>query len=202
VSALHHLPLAVHLHRHLHLHGSPVGYAGIAVAAFASWAGLPGPGETVVITAAAFASRHRLDIVQVEFFAVIGAFAGGVVGWAVGRRFGAQLATRPGRLYRLRLRGVRTGQRFFERFGALAVLLTPSWVAGIHGLSAPKFLTANLVASVAWAAVYGLTTYFAGPHVADVFGDAGTYATIAIAAVAVAAAGFAVWRRRRRKQAS
>lgn len=189
--------VAVQVHQHLHLHGPPVGYAGVAVAAFLSWAGLPGPGEAAVITAAAFAARHRLDIGQVEIAALLGAVAGGIAGWAAGLRFGAGLAARPGPFYRLRLRGLRAGQRFFERFGAVAVFFAPSWVAGIHRVSTLKFMTANLIAAAVWVAGYGLTTYFAGPHVADLFGDIGTYGTAAIALAAVLLAALALLRRRR-----
>src|SRR3954468_5420057 len=99
----------------------PAGYTAIAIAAFASWAGLPGPGETVLIAGGAFAARHRLDIVQVELYAFAGAMAGGMIGWGLGWRFGAAVAERPGPLYRLRCRGLRAGERFYERFGALAV---------------------------------------------------------------------------------
>ena len=195
-----HLSLAVHLHRHLHLHGPPIGYVGVAVAAFVSWAGLPGPGEAVVITAAVFATRHRLDIGQVEVAALLGAVAGGIAGWAVGLRFGADLAARPGPLYRLRLSGLRSGGRFFDRFGALAVFLAPSWVAGIERVPTLKYMIANLIAAIAWAAGYGLTTYFAGPHVADAFRDIGAYATAGIALAALAAAGLAILRRRRKRE--
>jgi len=135
----------------------------------------------------------------VEIAALLGAVAGGVAGWAVGLHFGAELAARPGPLYRLRLRGLRSGKRFFERFGAVAVLLTPSWVAGIQRVSALKFMTANLIASAVWSAGYGLTTYFAGPGVADVFGDIGTYATAGLALTAVTVAGLALLRRRRNR---
>ncbi|MBV9048064.1 MAG: hypothetical protein JOY58_07335, partial [Solirubrobacterales bacterium] len=37
------LGLALRLHHHFH--GPPIGYAGVAVAALASWLGVPGPGE-------------------------------------------------------------------------------------------------------------------------------------------------------------
>lgn len=152
-----------------------------------------------MITGAAFAARHRLDIVQVELFAVGGAVIGGMVGWAVGWRFGKALAEHRGPLYRLRQRGLRAGERFFNRFGPLAVFFAPSWVAGIHRVSPLRFTIFNALSAATWAAAYGLTTYFAGPRVADFFGDIGAYATIGLAAAVAVAASIAIWRRRRRR---
>ena len=189
------LIVAAHLTRRLR--SRPTGYTAIALAAFLSWAGLPGPGEAALITGAAFAAHNRLDIVQVELFAFAGALIGGMIGWAFGWRFG-DLAGRPGLLYGLRRRGLRAGERFFTRFGPLAVFLTPSWVAGIHRVPPVRYAIYNGAACAIWCAGYGLTTYFLGNHVADFFGDIGTYATLAVGAAAVVAGALALRRQRRR----
>jgi membrane protein DedA with SNARE-associated domain len=191
------LLLAIHVSRRLR--GRPAGYTAIALAAFASWAGLPGPGEAGVIAGGAFAARHRLDIVQVELFAFFGALVGGMVGWGLGWRFGAGLAERPGPLLHARTRALKAGERFYERFGLLAIFLTPSWVAGIHRVHPVRFTIFNLLACVVWTAAYGLTTYFVGPQVAEIFGDIGTWATIAVIGAAVTGATVAIVRRRRRR---
>lgn len=192
--------VATHIVRKLH--SRPAGYTAIAVAAFASWAGLPGPGEAVLVAGGAFASRHRLDIVQVELFAFGGAVVGGMLGWAVGWRFGGVIGAPHGPLRRLRRRGLRAGERFFARFGPFAVFLTPSWVAGIHRVDPIRFTIYNLASCAVWAAGYGLTTYFAGPDVADFFGDVGTWATIGIATLVVAGGTLAFMRKRRRRLAT
>jgi membrane protein DedA with SNARE-associated domain len=192
------LVVAAHLARRLR--SRPTGYTAIALAAFLSWAGLPGPGEAALITGAAFATRNRLDIVQVELFAFAGAVIGGMIGWGFGWRFGAELAGRPGPLYRLRMRGLRAGERFFMRFGPLAVFLTPSWVAGIHRVPPVRYTIYNAISCAIWCAVYGLTTYFLGSHVADFFGDLGTYATAAIFLGAAVAGALAVRRQRSRRR--
>lgn len=190
------LLVVVAAHITSHVHARPAGYTAIALAAFASWAGLPGPGEAVVIAGAAFAARHRLDIVQVELFAFGGATVGGMVGWAVGWRFGA-LAVRPGPLFGLRRRGLRAGERFFRRFGPLAVFLTPSWVAGVHHVPPLRFTIFNALSSAVWAAMYGLVTYFAGPDVVDLLGDFGTGTLVALGVLILLSVGIAFVRRRR-----
>ena len=184
-------------HLHVHVKGPPIGYAGVALAAVISWAGLPGPGEAALVTAAVFAARHRLDIGQVIAVAWIGATLGGSAGWLVGLRVGAVVAAAPGPFHGLRLRGLRAGERFFERFGALAVFLTPSWVAGIHRLQAAKFLTANALASLAWVVLYGLVPFVIGPSVVEIFDDLGLAGTLAIGAAALVAGLVALVRRRR-----
>jgi hypothetical protein len=75
-------PALLHIHLHLHhgFHGPPFDYAGLAAAAAASWFGLPGPGEPVLIAAGILAARHQLDIGSV----VVIAFAAAAVGGAVG----------------------------------------------------------------------------------------------------------------------
>jgi membrane protein DedA with SNARE-associated domain len=193
--------LLIGAHAARRLRGHPAGYLAIAVAAFASWAGLPGPGEAALIAGGAFAARGRLDIVQVELFAFGGAAAGGMVGWALGWRFG-RFADRPGPLFRLRRRGLRAGERFYERFGPLAIFLTPSWVAGIHRVTPVRFTVYNAASAAVWAAIYGLTTYFAGPHVADFFRDIGGWASLALVLAAAGFGGFAFLRRRRRRMAA
>ena len=101
------LLMAIHVARRLKKH--PAGYTAIALAAFASWAGVPGPGEAALIAGGAFAARHRIDIVQVEACAFAGAVVGGMLGWGLGWRVGADVAGRPGPLYKLRRRGLGAG---------------------------------------------------------------------------------------------
>src|SRR5438552_3270256 len=67
-----------HVHVHVHVHGPKVGYAGLGVAAIASWIGLPGPGEAALVTAGTLAGRGHLDLWAVLAVAWLGAMAGGV----------------------------------------------------------------------------------------------------------------------------
>ena len=77
------LPVALAHHQ---VHGSPIGYAAIALAAAVGWFGLPGPGEAAVIAGGIFAAKHRLDIGMVITAAAAGAAAGGTAGWLVGMK--------------------------------------------------------------------------------------------------------------------
>jgi membrane protein DedA with SNARE-associated domain len=177
---------ALHVHLHHRLHGSSLGYVGIGTAAFASWAGVPGPGEPALIAGAIFAVRGRLDLGELLVVAWLGAMAGGLAGWLAGRHAGHALATAPGPLHRQRLQAMARGERFFARFGVLAVYLAPSWVAGAIGFPGRRFLWANALAAAIWVLLVGGGAYLVGPQVGDIVGDAGLVGLIILGLIAVA----------------
>ena len=193
---------SIHLHVHLftHVKGSPVDYLGVALAAFASWAGFPGPGEPVLIAAAVVASKHKLDITPLIFWASVGAIAGGVVGWWIGLKAGRRLLTARGPLLGFRLRTVERGEALFRRFEVLAIILTPSWVAGLHRARARVYLPVNALSAVLlWAAPLAVGAYYAGPPLLDFVSDIGVVAAVALGIFLLVAVGGEVLRRRRRE---
>jgi membrane protein DedA with SNARE-associated domain len=191
---------AVHIHHHFH--GYAPGYIGLAAAALASWAGFPGPGEAALVAAAVVAARGHLDIVEVTLVAWGGATAGGVVGWLLGRRGGRAVIASPGPFRRARRRALDRGERFYARYGTLAVFLTPAWMAGVSKMPWTRFVPANVVSALVWALTIGVGGYFAGPPVVDVFQNVGLAVSIAIAVALVAGGSMAEWMRRRRRRAS
>ena len=188
----------VSLHRHLH--GPPVDYLGLAAAAGASWAGVPGPGEPVLIAAAVYAARHRLDITEVVIVAFVAAVLGGIAGWLLGVLGGRTLVTAPGPLRRARMVAVARGDEVFERHPVLAILLTPSWVAGIHRVRTDVYMIFNLVGAAVWAAGIGLAAYWTGPSVLDFVNDFGLVTSLALGALIAAVVVAEIVRRRRRRQ--
>lgn len=187
-------PVAVP-HVHHHLHGPSLGYVGIGLAAAASWAGVPGLGETALIAGGILAARGRLDLAELLVVAWLGAMAGGVAGWALGRRAGHALLTASGPLHRQRAAAIERGARFFARFGVLGVYFAPAWVAGSTGLRAARFLPANAIAAVIWACLVGGGAYAVGPQIADVVGDIGLIGLAALGALAVAGFTYKLLRR-------
>lgn len=182
-----------------HVPAANIDYAALALGAFFSWAGLPGPGEPLLIAAAIVAAQHKLDLTPVLIWAFVGAVVGGVIGWWIGRVLGRSVMTAPGPLRHLRLKAVERGEAVFERLTVIAILLTPSWVAGIHRVGAPVYLITNVVSAVAWAVGIGLAAYYAGPPVIDVLDDVGTVTGIALGVLVLVAIGFEVTRRYRRR---
>jgi membrane-associated protein len=190
------------LHIHIHLHhfkGPTIDYVGLALAAAASWIGLPGPGEPVLIATAVLAAKHHLGIVSVLFVAFVAADLGGVAGWLIGRKAGRGLLTRPGPLHGVRVRAVERGEKVFKRFPVVAVILTPTWIAGIHDVHAPMFVFANTLGAALWAGGIGMAAYLIGPSVVDAVGDLGLVTVVAVAGLVVLIVGGELLRRRRRR---
>jgi membrane protein DedA with SNARE-associated domain len=189
----------LHIHIH-HYRGPAIDYWALAAGSFASWVGVPGPGEGVLIAAAVLAAKHNLGIESVLVVAFLSATAGGLAGYFAGRWAGRGLWTAPGPLRKLRMRAIERGENVFERYTVLAVILTPSWIAGIHRVELTMYNIVNVVSAVIWAAGIGMAAYLIGPSVIDGVEDAGTAVTV-IAGVVLGGLIVAETLRRRRKGA-
>jgi membrane protein DedA with SNARE-associated domain len=192
------LATLLHIHLHHRFHGPPFDYVGLALACFASWVGLPGPGEPLLLAAAVLAARHRLDLPTVLGVAFLMAVAGGIAGWAIGLMAGRRVATAPGPLRSLRLRMVERGERIFERHPVTAILMTPAFVAGIHRVRPSVYHAVNILSAMAWTLVIGLGGYYIGPPVLDAIGDLGTGVSIVVGIVLVTLLVAEISRRYRR----
>jgi membrane protein DedA with SNARE-associated domain len=190
------LVLAFHI-RH-RFHGPPIDYLGLAAAAAASWVGIPGPGEPLLIAAGVFAARHKLDIGSVLVVAWAAATAGGVAGWLIGMRAGRVVLTTRGPFHGARRRALARGEEVFGRWPVIAILLTPSWIAGIHGVRAGIYLPTNAAGAAMWALAIGLGAYWIGPSIVDFASDLGWLTVIGLVALVVVGAVLELSRRRRR----
>ena len=179
------VPAVLHLHIHHRFHGPPFDYAGLALGAFASWIGLPGPGEPLLLAAAVLAARGKLDLVTALTVAFLSAVAGGIAGWAIGLKAGRAVATARGPLWSLRIRMVERGEEIFAQHPVIAILMTPSFVAGIHHVRTSVYQAVNLASAAAWTLALGVGGYFVGPPVLDGVSDLGTGVTIVAVAVLV-----------------
>jgi len=192
------LHVHIHVHIHHHFHGSPFDYLGLAAASAASWIGLPGPGEPVLLAAGILAAKHKLDLATVVVVAWVSATGGGIAGWAIGLKAGRALFTAPGPLQWLRIKTVQRGEEIFDRHPVMAILITPSFVAGIHRVPSRVYQPVNVISALVWAAGIGVGGYLVGPPVLDVFSDAGTLFSVIIAVVVAAIVGLEIRRRHRR----
>ena len=181
---------------HHHFRAAGADYVGVFLAAGASWLAVPGPGEAALIAAGISVAHGHLDLAAVVALAWAGASIGGTIGWLVGLKGGRGLVTAPGPLHHWRLALVARGDRFYERYGPIAVLFTPSWIAGIHDMRWSRFLPANAVCAAAWAAGIGVSADLVGPSITDDVADAGTAGGALVAALAVLAVVLIVRRKR------
>lgn len=122
--------------------------------------------------------------------------AGGLLGYAIGSRWGRELFRRPGKHLEARQRLLEKGERAYARWGRLAVFFTPAIVSGTARMRLGQFALWNLLASLGFAlsvcaSAYGLGRVLTGntsPH------DLGTLV------VGLAATGGLVWVARRHRR--
>ena len=84
-----------------------------------------------------------------------------------------------------------------QRYAVIAVLLTPSWIAGIHRVRSSVYQPTNAAAAAVWACGIGVGSYLAGPAVIDVVDDFGTGTSVILAVVVVGALALELARRYR-----
>lgn len=159
-----------------------VGYVALALLVGGESAGIPLPGETALITAGILASRGDLSLPVTIAVAASAAIVGDNVGYAVGRRGGRWLLTRPGRWHEERLALVERGERFFVRHGGKTVFfgrwlpvlrITAAWLAGVHRMRWQSFAVWNALGGIGWATTIGVAAYFAGEAAKALVRDAG-----------------------------
>ena len=189
------LGVAYHHHR---FHGPPIDYFGLAAAAAASFLGVPGPGEPILIAAAVLAAKGRLDITEVVLVAWAAATAGGIAGWLIGMKAGRTVLTTRGPLHRGRLKALERGDEVFGRWPIIAIIMTPSWIAGIHRVRPRLYLITNVVSALLWSAGIGLAAYFIGPSVLEFVNDLGWVTIVGLVALVVLGIALEVRRRRRK----
>jgi membrane protein DedA with SNARE-associated domain len=177
--------------------GSLGAYAGLFALMFLAWAGLPVAGQPALVAAGVLASRGKLDIGVVLAVATVGSALGGCLGYLLGVNGGRALFTVRGPLHERRARELVRGERLIGKYGPVAVLIAPTWVAGIFEMGWRKFLPWDVIAAVVWTLAAGLGGYFFGPVVTKVLNAANAAVLIAVAVVVVIAAAIYFIRRRR-----
>jgi membrane protein DedA with SNARE-associated domain len=189
--------LALRLHHHFY--GPPFDYSALAIGCMLSWAGLPGPGEPLLIAAGVLAAKHKLDLGEVLLVAFASATAGGIAGYVIGHQAGRGVLSAPGPLRGLRLGALAWGDQVFQRYAVIAILVAPSWVSGIHRVRPSLYNIVNVLSAAAWAVGIGVAAYFAGPPVIEWVQDIG-WAAAAILVLLVCIVLWEVLRRRRRRR--
>ncbi len=134
-------------------------------------AGIPVPGETILLAGAARARFGHLSLVWVVATAVAGAILGDNLGFLVGRRGGRRLLERHGRLLGLTPSRLEQFDAFFTRHGAKTVFIARfvtglrvigALLAGASTLAWGRFLVFNASGAVAWASTFGAVGYLLG----------------------------------------
>jgi membrane protein DedA with SNARE-associated domain len=191
------------LHRVLDLFGR-YGYLVVFVPVFLETAGLPLPGETVLLLAGVASSQGRIDPVWTIVVGASAAILGDNLGYCIGRYGGRRMVYRLAEVGRLQ-RSLARGEAYFERRGGPAVFFARwlpalrifgAWIAGLSRMPWPRFLAWNAAGGLCWAAAVVVVGNVFGKSLQRVEQVLGVGGAIALVVLAVAAA--VVWRRRER----
>ena len=150
-------------------------------------AGVPLPGETILVAAALLAATTgQISIVVVVLASAGGAIVGDGIGYMVGRRFGLPLIRRYGRYIRLDQNRLLIGRYLFFRYGNVVVFfgrfvavlrMFAALLAGANSMPAGRFFFFNITGGVCWACLFGFGAYAVG---AEIYTISGTLSVISL----------------------
>ncbi len=148
------------------------GYWTIAVALLLENAGVPVPGETVLLFASFLAvSEHELDLPWIIVVGTVAATFGDNLGYLIGHYGGRPLLERWQHLFHVRPQHIERGERLFRRHGPVAIFfarfifgmrVVAGPLAGVLRMSWRRFALFNALGAVTWVSVISLVGYFFG----------------------------------------
>jgi membrane-associated protein len=182
------------------------GYWAVAAALLLESAGLPLPGETVLLLASFLAySQHELRFPWIILVGTVATTVGGEFGFALGRHGGRPLIERYRHVFSIRAESVARGERLFERYGSATVFLArflfgmrvlASLLAGALHMQWRKFVLFNFLGAAVWVTAICSAGYLFGGHWGRLANDLRRF-DLLVSIVVVVAALLLWWRSRR-----
>jgi membrane-associated protein len=145
------------------------GYWAVAVALLLENAGMPVPGETVLLLASFLAYSERgLQLGWIILIGTVAATLGDNLGYAIGLKGGRALLMRYRHTFHVSDRSVARGENLFARYGA-ATILFARFVFGMRVVAGPlagvlrmpwkKFAVFNLLGAALWVTVISVVGF-------------------------------------------
>jgi len=190
-------------------HMADHGYLTVALALLLENAGIPVPGETILLLASFFAySEHKLSLPLIIVTGVIAATLGDNIGFTIGYYGGRPLLVRYQRWFRVSDNVVLRGERLMQRYGppivfvarfifGLRVVAGP--LAGVLGMHWAQFALYNFLGAALWVTVIASVGYLFGSQWGRLLTIMGR-ANVVVFVLAVLVALIIWWRRRRAEQ--
>lgn len=150
------------------------GYWAVAGALLLENAGIPLPGETILLLASFLAySQHELQLSWIIVVATLAATLGDNLGYALGHYGGRPLLQRYQSLFRIQDKNLLRGENLFARYGAATVFFA-RFVFGMRIITGPlagvlrmpwtEFLLFNFLGATVWASLIATVGYLFGRH--------------------------------------
>jgi membrane-associated protein len=148
------------------------GYGAVAAALLLENAGVPVPGETVLLLASFLAYSERdLHLGWIIAVGTVAATVGDNLGYAIGHSGGRPLLERQRRFFRVSDAALARGEKLFSHYGA-ATILFARFVFGMRIIAGPlagvlrmpwkKFVVFNVLGAGLWVTVISLVGYSFG----------------------------------------
>jgi membrane protein DedA with SNARE-associated domain len=156
------------------------GYFAVFLLIFFECAGIPLPGEIILVSASVFAGTTRqLEIGYVIVAAAAAATLGGELGFWLGRRYGFALLHRYGCYVNLTEPRLKIVQWIFLKYGGRIIFLGRftallrtyvAMLAGANKYPTHNFFIWNFAGGVVWALVFGTGGFFFGNSIKYIAG--------------------------------
>ena len=152
-----------------------LGYPSAGLGILIESAGIPFPGETLLLFAAAWAAAGHHSIALVIFFGFVGATVGADLGYLLGYRGGRPFIERFGSTLRIKPEQLARAELFFARYGDMAIVgarfilglrTWASMLAGMARMPFWRFQVFSAIGGLLWAVLIGLAGYFLGSNLA------------------------------------
>ncbi|HZB83679.1 MAG TPA: bifunctional DedA family/phosphatase PAP2 family protein, partial [Rubrobacteraceae bacterium] len=147
------------------------GYVIVFLGVMLESAGVPLPGETILIAAGFLVQQGHLDVGDAIIFGSLGAVTGDQIGYWVGREGGRRFVLRWGRYVLITHERLERAEGFFARHGGKAVFLARfvaglrvfgALVAGISRMPWRTFFFYNALGGTLWATAAVMVGYLLG----------------------------------------
>jgi membrane-associated protein len=156
-----------------------VGQYGLPLIIFAETGLLLGfflPGDSLLITAGLFAARGDLSLPTLLATLIPAAILGNATGYAIGKRSGKALYSRPDSLL-FRREHLRMTHEYYERHGGKTIIIAQfapilrtfaPVVAGVAEMGYRKFASYNVIGAILWITSMTLGGYLLGNVIPDI----------------------------------
>jgi len=169
-------------------------------------AGVPVPGETILLVAGYFAATGEFHLALVMLVAATGAVVGDNIGFAIGHHYGRSVLLRFGRFIFLTPKRLEHMESYFTRYGDRTILfarfifglrVVGALLAGASNMRWRVFVVYNVAGAILWSVTVTTLGYLFGQSLPLLVKWAGRSGTILLVAAIVI--GVIAWRWRRHR---
>lgn len=152
---------------------SAIGYPGIFLLMVMDGTFTPIPSELILPFSGFLASTGQLSIVWIALVGALGNMVGAMVSYAIGYYGGRPFILKYGKYVFIKEKELHRAEKFFERWGAFAIILSRnlpffrmfiSLPAGIAEMNFPRFVFDSFIGSIPWCLAFTYLGFVLGSN--------------------------------------